>query len=50
MKALTSTARAAGASVVIITHDPRTAAYADREVTVRDGRISAGLRVVEGTQ
>jgi putative ABC transport system ATP-binding protein len=28
-------------TVVIITHDPRTAAYADREVIVRDGRISA---------
>ncbi|MEZ5085988.1 MAG: ABC transporter ATP-binding protein [Tessaracoccus sp.] len=47
MRALTSSARAAGASVVIITHDPRTAAYADREVTLRDGRISAGVSVIE---
>lgn len=42
MRALTASARAAGSSMVIITHDPRTAAYADREVTVRDGRITSG--------
>lgn len=42
MEVLVSTARRAGATVVIITHDPRTAAYADREVIVRDGLISAG--------
>ncbi|EPH03243.1 hypothetical protein HMPREF1531_01301 [Propionibacterium sp. oral taxon 192 str. F0372] len=42
MEALTSAAKAAGAAVVIITHDPRTAAHADREVMVRDGRISSG--------
>jgi putative ABC transport system ATP-binding protein len=28
-----------GAGVVIVTHDPRIAAYAQRDVTVRDGRI-----------
>jgi putative ABC transport system ATP-binding protein len=28
-----------GAGVVIVTHDPRVAAYARRDVTVRDGRI-----------
>jgi len=28
-----------GAGVVIVTHDPRVAAYAKRDVTVRDGRI-----------
>jgi putative ABC transport system ATP-binding protein len=37
--------RAAGTTVVMITHDARTAAYADREVIVRDGRLSAGHRV-----
>lgn len=42
MEVLISTARQAGATVVIITHDPRTAAYADREVIVRDGLITAG--------
>lgn len=43
MEALTESARAIGTSVVVITHDPRTAAYADREVIVRDGRITAGI-------
>ncbi|WP_299170026.1 ABC transporter ATP-binding protein [uncultured Arthrobacter sp.] len=37
--------REAGTTVVIITHDARTAAYADREVIVRDGAIGAGYRV-----
>jgi len=42
MVTLTELARATGTTVVIITHDPRTASYADREVVVRDGRITAG--------
>lgn len=37
--------RESGATVVMITHDARTAAYADREVIVRDGAIGAGYRV-----
>lgn len=37
--------REAGTTVVMITHDARTAAYADREVIVRDGAIGAGYRV-----
>ena len=41
MVTLTEMARTTGTSVVIITHDPRTASYADREVVVRDGRLSA---------
>lgn len=40
MVALTQAARAAGTTVVLITHDPRTAAYADRELIVRDGRAT----------
>lgn len=47
MLAMTKSARATDTSVVIITHDPRTAAYADREVIVRDGRISAGAATSE---
>ena len=39
MEALLSSVRSRGAGLVIITHDARVAAYADREVTVRDGRI-----------
>jgi putative ABC transport system ATP-binding protein len=37
--------RETGTTVVMITHDARTAAYADREVMVRDGVIGAGYRV-----
>jgi putative ABC transport system ATP-binding protein len=37
--------REAGTTVVMITHDARTAAYADREVIVRDGGTGAGYRV-----
>ena len=40
MEVLLSSVRSRGAGLVIITHDARVAAYADREVTVRDGRIS----------
>jgi putative ABC transport system ATP-binding protein len=40
MELLTSAARAEGVAVVLVTHEPRVAAYADREVVVRDGRIS----------
>ena len=42
MEVLLSSVRSRGAGLVIITHDARVAAYADREVTVRDGRISPG--------
>ena len=42
MEVLLSSVRSRGASLVIITHDARVAAYADREVTVRDGRLGPG--------
>jgi putative ABC transport system ATP-binding protein len=38
--------RELGTSVVLITHDPRTAAHADREVIVRDGRLSGTTQAV----
>ena len=38
MNLLVGAARDAGAAVVLVTHEPRVAAYADREVIVRDGR------------
>ncbi len=41
MDLLVDTARDQGATVVLVTHDPRVAAYADREVVVRDGRVRA---------
>src|SRR5690606_11428092 len=37
MRLLTTAARETGAAVVLVTHEPRVAAYADREVVVRDG-------------
>jgi putative ABC transport system ATP-binding protein len=38
MRLLTAAAQQSGAAVVLVTHEPRVAAYADREVVVRDGR------------
>ncbi|MFF3405981.1 ABC transporter ATP-binding protein [Streptomyces sp. NPDC002742] len=40
MTALIHTARETGAAVVLITHDARVAAYADREVSLRDGVVT----------
>jgi putative ABC transport system ATP-binding protein len=41
MNLLTSAARQQATTVVLVTHEPRVAAYADREVIVRDGRVTA---------
>ncbi|MFG2044186.1 ABC transporter ATP-binding protein [Dactylosporangium sp. NPDC048998] len=38
MRLFTAAARDSGAAVVLVTHEPRVAAYSDREVVVRDGR------------
>jgi putative ABC transport system ATP-binding protein len=47
MELLVSTARESGITVVLVTHEPRVAAYAERSVLVRDGRVIAlGDRVV----
>jgi putative ABC transport system ATP-binding protein len=43
MRMLTASARHSGTTLVIVTHEARTAAWADREVVVRDGRISTGI-------
>lgn len=43
MELFISTARSHGTTVVMVTHEPTIAAYADREVTVRDGQISGAL-------
>jgi putative ABC transport system ATP-binding protein len=40
MELLVSAARQQGTSVVLVTHETRVAAYADREIVVRDGRIA----------
>jgi putative ABC transport system ATP-binding protein len=40
MDLLVSIAREEGTTVVLVTHDARVAAYADREVIVRDGKVT----------
>ncbi|MFG2825650.1 ABC transporter ATP-binding protein [Kitasatospora sp. NPDC048365] len=41
MDLMVASARAEGTTVVLVTHEPRVAAYADREAVVRDGRASS---------
>ena len=41
MDLLVGAAREQGTTVVLVTHEPRVAAYADREVIVRDGKVSS---------
>lgn len=45
LQLFTAAARESGAAVLLVTHEPRVAAYADREVTVRDG-VARDLRVL----
>jgi putative ABC transport system ATP-binding protein len=40
MDLLVSIAREEGTTVILVTHDARVAAYADREVIVRDGKVA----------
>ena len=40
MDLLTAAAREQGTTVVLVTHEARVAAYADREVIVRDGKVT----------
>ena len=46
---LVSAARDAGAAVVMVTHDARVAAYADREVHLWDGRVDGPSTLVGDT-
>jgi putative ABC transport system ATP-binding protein len=41
MGLLTRTAREEGSTVILVTHEPRVAAYADRDVIVRDGKATS---------
>jgi putative ABC transport system ATP-binding protein len=41
MSLMTRTAREQGTTVILVTHDARVAAYADREVIVRDGTVTS---------
>ncbi len=45
MDLLVGLARAEGTTVVLVTHDARVAAYADREVMVRDGKVTTPQRL-----
>ena len=45
MDLLVAAAREQGTTVILVTHEPRVAAYADREVIVRDGRVNAPDRI-----
>jgi putative ABC transport system ATP-binding protein len=45
MDLLTRVAREQGSTVVLVTHEPRVAAYSDREVIVRDGRVATTVGV-----
>ncbi len=40
MDLLAAAAREHGTTVILVTHDARVAAYADREVVVRDGKVT----------
>ncbi|KUL21725.1 ABC transporter ATP-binding protein [Actinoplanes awajinensis] len=46
MDLLVASARERGTTVVLVTHEARVAAYADREVMVRDGRVTTPAEVV----
>jgi putative ABC transport system ATP-binding protein len=45
MELLVGAARDQGTTVVLVTHEPRIAAYADREIIVRDGAVAALVQV-----
>jgi putative ABC transport system ATP-binding protein len=48
MDLLTRAAREQGSTVILVTHEPRVAAYADREVIVRDGRVATSAAAMAG--
>ncbi|MET7366483.1 ABC transporter ATP-binding protein [Streptomyces sp. NPDC005566] len=50
MTALVHAARESATAVLLITHDAQTAAYADREVWLRDGAVHSGSAAVTGQE
>jgi putative ABC transport system ATP-binding protein len=44
MELLRRSCRELGQTVIVVTHDPRAASYADRVVFLRDGRIATEVR------
>jgi putative ABC transport system ATP-binding protein len=41
MELMVAAVREQGTTVILVTHEPRVAAYADREVVVRDGKVNS---------
>ncbi len=41
MDLLVTATRQQGTTVIVVTHEPRVAAYADRQVIVRDGQVNS---------
>ena len=50
MELFIKTAKEHGTTVIMVTHEPTIAAYADREIIVRDGQISGADAVVNTAQ
>lgn len=48
MELMVATAKDNGTTVVMVTHEPTIAAYADREIIVRDGQVAVPTRVSAG--
>jgi putative ABC transport system ATP-binding protein len=46
MELLVDAARDQGSTVILVTHDPRVASYADREIIVRDGVVTTPVGIV----
>src|ERR1039458_5501995 len=46
MELMVASARHDGTTVVLVTHEPRVAAYADREVIVRDGLVTSLFQIL----
>lgn len=49
MDLMVDIAREEGTTVIVVTHDARVAAYAEREVVVRDGKVTTSSKQVAGT-
>ena len=50
MELFIKTAKEHGTTVIMVTHEPTIAAYADREIIVRDGQISGAEAAVNPAQ
>jgi putative ABC transport system ATP-binding protein len=46
MELLVSTARQQGSTIVLVTHEPQVAAYADRQIVLRDGKLAHDVALV----